>query len=551
MVRASQVASATTFIRFIGYKPAPGVKEEQFIEAWRATVEQAPQPVGMLYRELCQQVPEWNAQIVDEAQHPNPFVFVDYTIYEPALDPSQLPSLSTDIAAQYEKTEGLFTIEHPFIKSEPAGEPEAILINCFEINGPPAVEQGFVLGWPARGDYQSQQEGFFSALLHHRIQPDVRIAAFNRAEWRNIAAYVDTLADFDRHFPRAARAQDSGQGKPPVSSYLGMYRIVMAFQGPASPPKPPMKAVVMHGYGGPEVLKYEDVPRPAPGPGQILLRVHAVSLNHLDTKMRSGEVKTIHPLWPRDILGYDLAGIIEAIGPGVTARHVGEEVYGTDSPSVRRGYAEYVTAPAQFFQPKPTNLSFVQAAATPSVALTAYNALFAMANLQSGQTVLIHGGSGAVGAFAIQFAKQAGAHVITTTSTARLDYVRSLGADVVIDYKTRRFEEVVSDVDVVLDSLGGVTREHSWDVLRRGGVLVTLVPPLPDPAQAAARGVRAMMNQNVVKAGDLLDRITTMIETGQLRPAQVGLTLPLKEAQQAHVLLEQGTVQGRIVLEVE
>src|SRR5579883_3201311 len=106
MVRASQVAGATTFIRFIGYKPAPGVKDEQFIEAWRATVEQAPQPVGMLYRELCQQIPEWNAQIVDEAQHPNPFVFVDYTIYEPDLDPNKLPSLSTDIAAQYEKLKG-------------------------------------------------------------------------------------------------------------------------------------------------------------------------------------------------------------------------------------------------------------------------------------------------------------------------------------------------------------------------------------------------------------------------------------------------------------
>ncbi|GCE31887.1 hypothetical protein KDA_73710 [Dictyobacter alpinus] len=250
MIRASQLAHANTLIRFIGYQPRPGVPAEQFIAAWQNVVASSPQPQGLIYRELCQQMPEWNAQVHDEAQNPNPYDFIDYTLLSPDVDPTTLPALPAEITKQYATVEGLFTIVHPFVKPELTGNPEALLYNCFEIDGPPAVEQGFVLGWPARGDYQSQQEGFYSAFLHRRIQSDIRIAAFNRAEWQSATKYADTLAGFEQNFPRQARAAagaPSGSGRPPVHSYLGLYRIVSAFQGPPAPPPAMMKAVVMHG----------------------------------------------------------------------------------------------------------------------------------------------------------------------------------------------------------------------------------------------------------------------------------------------------------------
>ncbi|GCE21546.1 hypothetical protein KDK_53460 [Dictyobacter kobayashii] len=554
-MRASQLAQANTLIRFVGYQPRPGVAAEQFISAWQSTVAQVQQPAGLIYRELCQQVPAWNAQVSDEAQNPNPFAFIDYAILRPDQDPAALPALPTAITDHYELVEGLFNIVHPFVKPELSGEPQTLLYNCFEIDGPPAVEQGFVLGWPGRGAYQAQQAGFYSAFLHRRLQRDVRIAAFNRAEWQNVTQYANTLAGFEQNFPRQARAAaggppPTGSGRPPVHSYLGLYRIVESFQGPPTPPPTMMKAVVMHGYGGPEVLTYQETPRPVPGPGQVLLRVHAAEINPLDLKMRSGAVKTIHPAWPEDILGFGLSGVIEAVGRGVDARRIGEAVYGTDSPFVRRGYAEYVVAPASFFQPKPANLTFVQAAAIPVGVGTAHNALFKMANLQAGQSILIHGGSGTVGGFAIQLARRAGAHVVATASTARLDYVRSLGADEVIDYQAQRFDEQLANLDVVLDTIGGETRERSWPLLRRGGVLVTLVPPLPDPASAARYGVRAVMNQNANDESQFLRQVTDLLEQGELQLPEIGRVLPLSQAQQAHSLLEQGQLKGRIILEI-
>ncbi|GCE07305.1 NADP-dependent oxidoreductase [Dictyobacter aurantiacus] len=551
MIRASQLARANTLIRFIGYQPRPGMPAGQFITAWQATVAAGEQPKGLIYRELCQQADEWNELVHEEAQNPNPYEFIDYAILQPDQDPSLLPTLPVDIAARYEVVEGLFTIAHPFVKPELTGSPETLLYNCFEISGGPAIEQGFVLGWPARGDYQAQQEGFYSAFLHRRVQPDVRIAAFNRAEWQSATRYADTLAGFEQHFPRQARAAaGTSSGRPPVHSYLGLYRIAHAFQGPPTPLPATMKAVVMHGYGGPQVLRYQDTPRPVAGPGQVLLRVHAAEINPLDLKMRSGAVKTIHPAWPEDILGFGMAGTIEAVGRGVDEKLIGQAVYGTDSPFVRGCYAEYVAAPASFFQPKPMGLTFVQAASIPVGVGTAHNALFTMAGLQPGQRVLIHGGSGTVGGFAVQLAKRAGAYVIVTASAARLDYARDLGADEVIDYQAQRFEEHLADLDVVLDTIGGETRERSWQVLRRGGTLVTLVPPLPDPALAARYGVRAVMNQNSSNESQFLRQVTALLEQSQLRVPEIGRVVPLSQASQAHELLEQSQVRGRIILEI-
>ncbi|GCE31886.1 NADPH:quinone reductase [Dictyobacter alpinus] len=298
------------------------------------------------------------------------------------------------------------------------------------------------------------------------------------------------------------------------------------------------------------MLTYQEIAKPVPGPGQVLLRVQAAEINPLDLKMRSGAVKTIHPVWPEDILGFGLSGIIEAVGRGVDKQRIGEAVYGTDSPFVRGGYAEYVVASAVNLQPKPKNLPFTQAAAVPVGVLTAHNALFAMAHLQAGQSILIHGASGTVGSFAVQLAKRAGAHVVATASSSRMDYVLGLGADEVIDYQKQNFDDLVTQQDVILDTIGGTTRERSWGVLKRGGILVTLVPPLPDPAIAARYGVRAVMNQNTGDESQLLRQITDILEQGTLRPHPIGLTLPLQQASHAHALLEQGTVHGHIVLEI-
>src|SRR5437867_11280739 len=251
--------------------------------------------------------------------------------------------------------------------------------------------------------------------------------------------------------------------------------------------KPMMRAVVAHEYGGPEVLKFEAIPRPEPKENEALVRVIASGVNPADPLTLSGkyarEFGTHLPLIP----GYDIAGIVEKTGANITKLKIGEAVYGY--PTFGGGWADYVTVKEYEVAAKPRSLNFVDAAAVPMGALTAWQALVDVAKLQPGQTVLIHGGSGGVGSFAIQIAKARGARVIATASTANQDLLKQLGADVAVDYTKTKFEDVAKDVDVVLDSVGKDTLARSYGVVKKGGFIVSLVAR-PDPAELDKHGIR-------------------------------------------------------------
>lgn len=335
-----------------------------------------------------------------------------------------------------------------------------------------------MIGWAPRGDFMSRQDGFFSATLHRRCSGSLPATVFNRAEWLSVATYEKTMDPFDRAFPQDSRVALPAGSR--VTSRLGLFRV----EARVIPPKPERKqmtAVVIRQFGGPDVLHVESIPRPVAGPGQLLIRVRAVAVNPLDAKMRAGAVCELYPAWFPEVLGYDLAGVVEGLGEGVPQTRIGEEVFGASPPWARSGRAEYAVVDAAAFFEKPTALDFATASTVCSALATADNALFALAGLACGQTTLIHGASGAVGSFAVQLAKRAGARVIATASGRNVQRVGDLGADVVVDYKKDRFEDRARDVDVVLDTVGGATRERSLVLLPRGGVLVTLVPPMPDP----------------------------------------------------------------------
>ncbi len=307
-----------------------------------------------------------------------------------------------------------------------------------------------------------------------------------------------------------------------------------------------MKAVRMYSYGGPEVLVYEDAPRPKPGTGEVLIRVYAAAVNSLDWKIRSGQMQGIFDFQLPLILGSDVAGIVEAVGPDVTTLQVGQEVYGMADRSRSGSYAEYAIGHRDGLASKPQTLDYIAAASVPAVAMTAWQALFDKGNLSLGQTVLVHGAAGGVGIFAVQLAKWKGAHVVATASAPTLDMVRDLGADEVIDYKATPFEQAVSGVDVVLDILGGDTRERSWGVLKPGGILVSTVPPPPSSAvESRLRGEMVMVQPNAAQ----LKEIAGLFDAGEIRTV-VQRVLPLAQAQQALELNEGGHTHGKIVLQV-
>ena len=247
-----------------------------------------------------------------------------------------------------------------------------------------------------------------------------------------------------------------------------------------------MKAVRIHSYGGPEVLVYEDAPRPQPEPNDVLVRVHAAGINPVDWKIREGYGKDRLGHRLPLILGWDLSGVVEAVGPGVERLKVGDEVYSRPDISRDGAYAEYIAIRESLAALKPKSIDHVHAAAIPLAAMTAWQALFDAAGLSRGQRVLIHAAAGGVGSFAVQIAKWKGAYVIGTASTRNQDFLRELGVDSAIDYQSVAFETVVRDVDVVLDTIGGDTQARSWMVLKKGGVLVSTVSP-PSPQEAAAR----------------------------------------------------------------
>jgi NADPH:quinone reductase and related Zn-dependent oxidoreductases len=308
-----------------------------------------------------------------------------------------------------------------------------------------------------------------------------------------------------------------------------------------------MKAVRIHTFGGPEVLTYEDAPKPTPGAGEALVRVRAAGVNPVDWKAREGWVEG---LWKHTlplILGWDVCGVVEAVGEGVTEVKPGDEVYTNADPRRDGAYAQYCVVRAATLGPKPKSLSFTQAGGLPIVALTAWQSLFGAAGLEAGQTVLIHAAAGGVGSMAVQFAKWKGAQVIGTASARNHDFVRGLGADEVIDYTTTRFEDHVKDVDVVFDTVGKAVQQRSWQTLKPGGYLVAIVNDA-DQEQAQKHGVRASHVFSDPNPADLT-AIADLFDTGAVKPT-VSEVLPLHEARRAHEQSEGGHVRGKIVLEV-
>ncbi|MFE2235257.1 NADP-dependent oxidoreductase [Streptomyces sp. NPDC059442] len=306
-----------------------------------------------------------------------------------------------------------------------------------------------------------------------------------------------------------------------------------------------MRAVVVEQWGGPETLVEREIERPVPGLNEVLVRVHAAGVNPVDWKTRASGALIEWGAAP--VVGWDVSGTVEAVGPGVGVFRPGDEVFGMPLfPRQAGAYAEYVVAPARHLAPKPASLSHVEAAALPLAALTAWQALVDTAGVRPGERVLVHAAAGGVGHLAVQIAKARGAHVIGTASAAKHDLVRSLGADEVVDYRDVRFEDVVADVDVVLDGLGGETAERSLKVLRAGGRLVTL--PGPDDVPTTPEGVHAQWM--LVEPDHMgLREITALVESGRLKPV-VDTVLPLAEAAKAHSVGEQGRTTGKIVLTV-
>ncbi len=304
-----------------------------------------------------------------------------------------------------------------------------------------------------------------------------------------------------------------------------------------------MHAIQVHSYGDPDQLKSEQITKPEPKDGEVLVRVHAAGVNPMDWKIRSGAVKNFMPQSFPYIPGADFAGVIESVGTGVTAFQVGQEVFGT----AQGTYAQYALAPTNYTALKPKTLSFSEAAAIPVGATTAWQGLFDHGNLQKGQRVLILGGSGGVGLFAVQFARWKGAQVISTTSTRNVDFVRSLGAETVIDYSKVRVEDEIHDVDLVLDTVGGEALATVLPTLKRGGTLITIAGQ-PDEAKASQSGVHASRFSAQISS-ELLARFAQLISEGQVKVI-VGDTFPLSEAAQAQELSQKGHGRGRIVLQV-
>ena len=311
--------------------------------------------------------------------------------------------------------------------------------------------------------------------------------------------------------------------------------------------KPTMKAVVIHEYGGPEVLKYEDVPQPEPKQDQLRIHVIAAGVNPVDGMIRSGmfdkEGRRAFPV----ILGGDISGVVEKVGSNITKFKSGDPVFAYVSLDNSGGYAQYAVVTEREAAPKPKSLTYVEAAAVPIVALTAWQALIDTAKLKAGQTVLIHGGSGGVGSFAIQIAKAHGAKVIATASAANQELLKQLGADVAIDYTKQNFENVAKDVDVVLDSIGKDTLARSYGVVKKGGIIVSLVAR-PDPAELEKHGIRGEA-LSVDPNSDELSEIGKLIDEKKINVI-VSQTFPLSEARKAQEQVATGHTRGKIVLKV-
>ena len=303
-------------------------------------------------------------------------------------------------------------------------------------------------------------------------------------------------------------------------------------------------AIQVHAYGDADQLKHQQIAQSEPQEGEVLVRVHAAGVNPIDWKIRSGMLKAFMPATFPYVPGLDIAGVVEQVGSGVTAFKVGQEVFGQ---SPRGSYTEYGITTANSLALKPKALSFDEAATIPVGATTAWQGLFDHGNLQAGQRVLILGGAGGVGHFAVQFARWKGAHVISTASTNNVDYVRSLGAETVIDYTKTRVEDEVRDIDLVLDTVGDAVINSAWSTLKRGGTLITIAAQ-PDETKAKELGIRTGRFSAQVSS-ELLSKFAELIDEGQVK-VTVSKTFPLSEAAQAQKLSESGHGRGRIVIHI-
>ena len=306
-----------------------------------------------------------------------------------------------------------------------------------------------------------------------------------------------------------------------------------------------MKAIVAHEYGGPDVLKYEDVPLPEPKENEILVRVIASGVNPADPLILNGkyakEFGTHLPL----VLGYDMAGVVVRAGAKVTKLRVGDPVYAYLLWG--GGWAEYCISNEGESAIKPKSLGFIEASAVPLAALTAWQALIDIGKIENGQTVLIHGGSGGVGSFAIQIAKAHGARVIATASTANQDVLKQLGAEVAIDYTKQKFEEIAHDIDLVLDPVGRDTLARSYGVVKKGGIVVTIVSRC-DQAELKKHEIRGASLSSHPDSGEL-GEITKLIDGGKIKPI-VTEVLPLTDAAKADAQAETHHTRGKIVLKI-
>lgn len=306
-----------------------------------------------------------------------------------------------------------------------------------------------------------------------------------------------------------------------------------------------MKAARILQFGPPNVIINDDLPRPEPTAGQLLVHVKAAGVGNWDALVREGKIPHEHlPL----ILGYELSGVVEAVGSEVSGFEPGDEVYGSTNEQLTGAYAEYALPSARMIAQKPKTLNFVEAASAPVATVTAWQMLFDYANVAVGQTVLIHGAAGNVGGFAVQLAKLAGVHVLATATSTDVDYVRRLGAEKVVDYRKERFEESFKGLDVVLDTVGGDTQQRSLSVLKPDGILVSAVSPVPETTQKRY-GVRAAYFYVDVTTARL-NKIAQLFDSGKLT-TNVGTVLPLEEARAAHQMLGGAPHKhGKIVLSI-
>ncbi len=310
-----------------------------------------------------------------------------------------------------------------------------------------------------------------------------------------------------------------------------------------------MKAIRFHEYGGPDVLRYEDAPKPEPGPGELLIRVKATAVNPVDVAIRAGYLRAMRDVAKPFILGWDFSGVVEACGEGTTKFQRGDEVFGLKELWRQGNYAQFTAVPENVCAAKPTGLDHATAAAIPLAGLTAWQALFDHAGLQSGQKVLIHAGAGGVGHFAIQFAKAKGITVAATASTHNQEFLSQLGADQPIDYTATKFEDVVTDADAVIESKGGDVRDRSWKTLKPGGILVALIGPPPSEDDAAAHKVRQTLMW-VHPDADQLAEIAELVAAGKVK-VHIDQTYPLTEVAKAHAASATGHTRGKLVITVD